>query len=272
MSNRDHYSILGIASDASDGEIKKAFWSMAKKFHPDKNPGDEKSAEQKFRQIRESYEILIDQESRRAYDQMLQTIQQHNRDDFMEKMQDDPAYSCRMILIKLIKHEKHEAISIYESLISKNPDFVFDSYMSYADIMDCEFLLAEAYHQAGNLSKAAILYEKILEYERRKPYFRHFAQEIGLMLKDVYLRQINMSKHSKDILDNVEKISLLGISRREYAWICKKAGEAYYNLGDLENAARSLRKAFQLNPKLLGAKRITKKLGMEEEIRQNFLH
>jgi molecular chaperone DnaJ len=68
MSNkRDFYEILGVAKSASQDEIKKAYRKVAMQFHPDKNPGD-KSAEDKFKEAAEAYEILSDPDKRSQYD------------------------------------------------------------------------------------------------------------------------------------------------------------------------------------------------------------
>jgi molecular chaperone DnaJ len=68
MSKRDYYDILGVDRTSGIEEIKKAYRKLAVKFHPDKNPGD-KSAEEKFKEIGEAYEILNDPQQRAAYDQ-----------------------------------------------------------------------------------------------------------------------------------------------------------------------------------------------------------
>ncbi len=68
MSKRDFYEILGVNRDASDEEIKKAYRKLAMKFHPDRNP-DNPSAEEKFKEAKEAYEILSDAQKRAAYDQ-----------------------------------------------------------------------------------------------------------------------------------------------------------------------------------------------------------
>lgn len=68
MSNkRDYYEVLGIDKNADLAEIKKAFRSLAKKYHPDANPGN-KDAEAKFKEIQEAYAVLSDNDKRRAYD------------------------------------------------------------------------------------------------------------------------------------------------------------------------------------------------------------
>ena len=68
MAKRDYYEILGVAKNASDEEIKKAYRKLAIKYHPDKNP-DDKSAEDKFKEAAEAYEILSNNEKRQRYNQ-----------------------------------------------------------------------------------------------------------------------------------------------------------------------------------------------------------
>lgn len=69
MDYKDYYTILGVAKTASQAEIKKAYRSLAKKYHPDKNKGN-KEAEEKFKNISEAYEVLGDAEKRKQYDQL----------------------------------------------------------------------------------------------------------------------------------------------------------------------------------------------------------
>ena len=65
---RDYYEVLGIGKNATDAEIKSAYRKLAKKYHPDLNPGD-KTAEEKFKEVNEANDVLSDPEKRKRYDQ-----------------------------------------------------------------------------------------------------------------------------------------------------------------------------------------------------------
>src|ERR1700730_11597973 len=69
MAEKDYYEILGVKKTASEEEIKKAYRSLAKKFHPDKNKGN-KEAENRFKEISEAYAVLSDKEKREQYDRL----------------------------------------------------------------------------------------------------------------------------------------------------------------------------------------------------------
>ncbi len=70
MSKRDYYEVLGVAKTASEDEIKKAYRKLAMKHHPDRNQGEaSKGAEEKFKEVKEAYEMLSDAQKRAAYDQ-----------------------------------------------------------------------------------------------------------------------------------------------------------------------------------------------------------
>ncbi len=66
---RDYYEILEVTRNASEADIKKAYRRLAMKYHPDRNPPDDKESEAKFKEAKEAYEILSDGRKRSAYDQ-----------------------------------------------------------------------------------------------------------------------------------------------------------------------------------------------------------
>ena len=66
---KDYYSILGVSKTANADDIKKSFRRLARKYHPDLNPGD-KQAEARFKEVNEAYEVLSDSDKRKKYDQI----------------------------------------------------------------------------------------------------------------------------------------------------------------------------------------------------------
>ncbi|KAI0076283.1 DnaJ protein [Panus rudis PR-1116 ss-1] len=85
LASRDPYEVLGVKKDASPAEIKKTYFSLARKYHPDTNP--DKSAKEKFVEIQEAYDILKDEKKRAAYDKYGSAAQQPGFDaDAYERM------------------------------------------------------------------------------------------------------------------------------------------------------------------------------------------
>src|SRR5579871_1138994 len=68
MAKHDYYDTLHVAKNASQDEVKKSYRKLARKYHPDVNPGD-KAAEERFKQVQEAYDVLGDSKKRQVYDQ-----------------------------------------------------------------------------------------------------------------------------------------------------------------------------------------------------------
>jgi curved DNA-binding protein CbpA len=100
MSLKDYYRILGVNREASAQDIKKAFRQLALRYHPDRNPGDVKEAEEKFKKINEAYEVLSNEQKKRQYDRLLNW----------------PAYSWRTVIINDVPDDRAELDLLREML------------------------------------------------------------------------------------------------------------------------------------------------------------
>ncbi len=94
MDYKDYYKILGVARGASADDIKKAFRKLARKYHPDVNPGDKKS-EEKFKEINEAYEVLSDPDKRKKYDTLGPNWQEQFGPSFSSSRRSSSAYGGR---------------------------------------------------------------------------------------------------------------------------------------------------------------------------------
>ena len=86
MEFKDYYTIMGVARDATQDEIKRAYRQLARKYHPDVNPND-KEAHKKFQELNEANEVLSDPEKRKKYDRYGKDWQQGEAQEAFQKKQ-----------------------------------------------------------------------------------------------------------------------------------------------------------------------------------------
>lgn len=153
---RSYYEILGIKKDATTAEIKKAFRNQALKFHPDKiKPSDrDENTEAKFREIVSAYEVLVDEDKRRAYDQHGQTQfneggqsggQDFNREEFFKNF--DEAFKKHQEAHRSAHERAHEqAKKQHEEHMKRHHGFRFD----FDDLFDDDLFSAGIHGNMGD--------------------------------------------------------------------------------------------------------------------------
>ena len=230
----DYYHILEVNRQATAAEIKKAFRKLAKRYHPDKNPGREEFADQMFRQISIAYETLCYTKQRLKYDLALDALdeQQNAQASYLKNLRraTQRRQKYELMFQELLNRNDEAGIRIYEQLQREDKKVHIDNFLSYADSRDCEFLIAEAYYSFGNYRTAMRIYESLISLEKRRMFFHHFIDEIKGRLKQVYLYFLTHPQHLEDIPIDLEKVHALNLSKRETAWIYKKLAEFYFDI------------------------------------------
>ena len=280
----DYYQILEIERDATAREIKRAYRKLAKRYHPDKNPERTAFAEKMFREVCNAYDTLQDKKRKSDYDRTLRTIerQQKSEEIYFDRLKRiNQTYAKLELLLQALLHHNYETgVSMYEQLQHHSQEIGkelrIDDFLSYEESRDCEFLIAEAYQKLGfsngsqssvldryrKIEQAMLMYESLLFAETRRPCFRHFIREVKDRLKFIYLYHFSVEGYDQTHPISLTKIRELKLSKRETAWMYKKIAEFYVEIDQFPEARTVLKMAFELQPRLTGAKKICQTLNM----------
>jgi curved DNA-binding protein CbpA len=252
------YEVLGAPRDASIQEIKRCFRKKAKLLHPDLNRMKPIRAAEEFRLLIEAYEVLSNLEKREEYDRTLGEKPEAFGFDyrmFLKRRKNDMVSQSRLILHDLLRGRQDEALELFEAL-SKRANFQLEVHLPREDMMDCFFLLAEAYENRGNLRKSFALYKIIYKMELEAPYFKHFMAEIVARLRNLTCGQMIRTYGPGETLPFLREAIDLNISRRDNAFFHKKMAEIHVDLGAWEEAQRCLELGLTLDPRLPGIKKL----------------
>ena len=280
----DYYQILEVERDATAQEIKSAYRNLAKRYHPDKNPERTAFAEKMFREVCSAYNTLQDKKRKSDYDRTLRTIerQQRSHEVYLDRLNRlNQTYAKLELLLQALLHHNYETgISMYEQLQHHSQEtgkaLCIDDFFSYEESRDCEFLVAEAYQKLGfsngdpssvldryrKIEQAMLMYESLLSAEAKRPCFRHFIREVKDRLKFIYLYHFSVEGYDQTHPIPLTKIRELKLSKRETAWMYKKIAEFYVEIDRFPEARTVLKMAFELQPRLTGAKKICQTLNM----------
>ena len=280
----DYYQILEIERDATAREIKSAYRKLAKRYHPDKNPERTAFAEKMFREVCNAYDTLQDRKRKSDYDRTLRTIerQQKSEEIYFDRLKRiNQTYAKLELLLQALLHHNYETgVSMYEQLQHRSQEIGkqlrIDDFLSYEESRDCEFLIAEAYQKLGfsngdpssvldryrKIEQAMLMYESLLSAETKRPCFRHFIREVKDRLKFIYLYHFSVEGYDQTHPIPLTKIRELKLSKRETAWMYKKIAEFYVEIDQFREARTVLKMAFELQPRLTGAKKICQTLNI----------
>jgi len=254
----NYYTLLGISVNSSREEIKKAFRDKAKHLHPD-IAGDLSVGP--MRKLLTAYEVLLDRERRFEYDRAYSRFSSKYRFDyrtFLREQGDDPTSQSKLIFFELLHLEEDEAISIWE----KQGGINFRMQLDREDWMDCTFMLAEELEKRGRYYESFMLLLPLVREERRRPYFKHFMEEVETFLRELVRLRLRPAVNTEMYADCLESLIGMGFSPKDEARWMRSLADALIQLGESGQAERVFREALKLDPGLPNIKQLKKKLNV----------
>jgi len=254
----NYYELLEIDRNASTEEIKKAFRELAKHLHPD-IAGEKGAAE--MRKLLVAYQTLSDRNRRFEYDRAYDRFTGKNRFDyrtFLRERYDDPESQAKLIFFELLHLEEEEALSIWQKW--GGLEFALEKYLDREDWMDCTYILAEELDKRGLYYEAFVLLVNLVQEERRRPYFRHFMEELESFLSKVVRLRLRSAVEPETYVECLEAMLSLGFSPRDEARWLRSIAETLLLLGELGGAEKAFREALKRDSALPSTKKLRKKL------------
>jgi hypothetical protein len=230
----NYYSLLGISLDASQEEIKKAFRERAKKLHPD--VAGEAGAEA-MRRLLTAYKALTGRDRLFPYVRVSDRFS-HSFDYpmFLRERRTDMASQAKLIFYLLL-HPENETFDPLEIWTENGSlDFPLQKCLEREDWMDCAFLLAEELDKQGRYYEAFSLLVSIAKEERRRPYFKHFMEDVELFLKELTRLRLKTAVPTERYVDCLESLLPLGLPRKDEKNILRSLAAAFVHLGKTEQA------------------------------------
>jgi tetratricopeptide (TPR) repeat protein len=249
----NQYSILGVGENASAAEIKKAFREKAKRLHPDLSGGKDVQAMQR---LLAAYEILSNRQRRLDYDRAFRSAKDRktfNYRDYLEENIDKPEFQAQLVIFDLLHFEEESAIELWRSI--GGTEFPLEQYLGREDWMDCSYLLAEELAKRGAYYEAFEILVTLLHEERRDPYFRHFAQDVEMYLKELVRLKLRPAVDDETWVDCMQELLELGFSSQEESRWLKSQAEALFNMGETAAAKAVFLEAKKRDPSVTLSKK-----------------
>ncbi|MBN1524786.1 MAG: J domain-containing protein [Spirochaetales bacterium] len=263
---KNYYEILGIRRNSSLQTIKNTFRNKAKLFHPDVTRKSKMVAEEAMRQLLLAYRVLSNPAKRSAYDRELRGAEKKvsfNYREFLKSRTDDLFLQSKLVLYDFLRGNTDEAVKLYEHL-SDQDNFMLEKYLDYGDFMDCSFLIAEEYENHREYLKAFLLYRKIYSYELKRPYFRHFTDELIDRLRHLVTTKLQKAVALERFIVHIKDLLGMSFPERDKAVFCKKIAELYLLQDERERAMVFLKQGLEYDKRLPGTKKLSEKIGFAE--------
>lgn len=230
----NYYSLLGIEIGASQEEIKKAFRERAKRLHPDLVG---KTGEEAMRRLLTAYKALTGRDRRFEYTRVSGRFSKSfDYPSFLRERRQDPVSQAKLVFYLLLhpENDHFDPLAIWTENGSLN--FPLRKCLDREDWMDCAFLLAEELDKQGRYFEAFSLLVSITKEERRRPYFKHFMEDVELFLRELTRFRLKAAVSTEMYASCLESLLPLGFPRKEKRKILRSLAAAFVHLGKTEQA------------------------------------
>ena len=235
------YKILGLSSDASLAEIKRAYREKVKLYHPDLT-GDV-THQDEFNEVVQAYRVLSDSRQRSIFDESFLTsihraaseYKSFNYYDWLSK-RDDEESRAKLIFYTLMHQKEDEAVAEFKRMQTNHADFSLKKWFTREDFMDYGYILAEELVIRGEYYDAIILLEQIIQMEYSFNYFRLFFPEVMDFTFSILKKNIFDVIPDELALDVYERALDLKFGKAADNLFLRKMAELYQRIGDSNTA------------------------------------
>jgi curved DNA-binding protein CbpA len=230
----NYYSLLGVDIGASQEEIKKAFRERAKKLHPDVAGI---SGEEAMRRLLTAYKALTGRDRPFPYSRVCTRFSgSFDYPSFLRERKQDPVSQAKLVFYLLLhpENETFDPLAIWTE--NGSLDFPLWKCLEREDWLDCAFLLAEELDKQGRCFEAFSLLVNITREERRRPYFKHFMEDVELFLRELTRFRLKAAVSTERYASCLESLLPLGFPRKDKKMILRLLAAAFVTLGKIEQA------------------------------------
>jgi len=247
----DLYAVLKVLPTATSDEIRISFKRLVLESHPDKNPARREWSERQIRQLIQAYEVLINAESRAAFDRQREATsygfrtvpgggatprrQREKVEPFFFRKK-DPESRALLILHLLLNGRQKAAVEVLDEMEpSHGRTFLYD-HLTREDYLDSLFLLGEFFMVQKQYGKAVRRLEEFWVHERKSRFPRHYLEEAVRRLKDLYLRKLPRHADAETALRGLRDALALKLTKSEEALCFRRMVEILVGNGRIAEA------------------------------------
>jgi len=231
----NYYSLLGVDKNASSREIKRAFRDKAKRLHPDIAGA---STESQMRRLLTAYEVLSRADRRFEYDRVYARFSgSFDYPSFLREQRTDPESQAKLVFYLLLRpdNEQFDPLEVWTE--NGGLDFPLEQYLAgREDWMDCAFLLAERLDRQGRAYEAFCLLVGVTREERRRPYFKHFMEDIESFLWELARFRLKDAVNGEQYAACLESLLTLGLPAKTENSILRALNGMLNRMGEQKRA------------------------------------